>query len=130
MPAPRSPSSAGPCTIAEAIDLPPGERLATRGLAAHARMTIEASQEVLDEIATLVTELRALPPTVVLVDLLQVLSYDVSDKDLAAATALDQEAIAAARAIGDADTIADALVRSAWAWWVNGDLDAQRGGAP
>jgi len=114
-------------TIAEAIDLPPGERLATRGLAAHARMTIEASQEVLDEIATLVTELRALPPTVVLVDLLQVLSYDVSDKDLAAATALDQEAIAAARAIGDADTIADALVRSAWAWWVNGDLDAQRG---
>ena len=112
--------------IAETIDLPPGEPLVTRGLAANARMTIEASQEVLDEIATLVTELRTLPPTTVLVELLQVLSYDVSDKDFAAATALDQEAIATARAIGDADTIADALLRSAWPWWVNGDLDAQR----
>nr|MDP9320879.1 AAA family ATPase [Chloroflexota bacterium] len=113
-------------TIGETIDLPPGERLVTRGRAAHARMTIEASQEVLDEIATLVTELRALPPTVVLVELLHVLSFDVSDKDFAAATALDQEAIATARAIGDADAIADALLRSAWPWWVNGDLVAQR----
>jgi tetratricopeptide (TPR) repeat protein len=112
--------------IAETIDLPPGERLVTRGLTAHARMTIEASQEVLDEIATLVTELRALPPTAVLVELLEVLSHDVSDKDLAAATALDQEAIATARAIGDADTIANALLQSAWAWWVQGDLGAQR----
>ena len=113
-------------TIAEAIDLPPGERLVTRGFVAHARMTIEASQEVLDEIATLVTELRALPPTVVLVDLLYVLSYAVSDKDFAATIALDQEAIATARAVGDADTIAEAVLRSAWAWWVHGDLDAQR----
>ena len=112
--------------IAETIDLPAGERLATRGLAANARMTIESSQEVLDEIATLVAELRTIPPTTALVDLLQVLSSDVCDKDLAAATALDREAIAAARAIGDADTIAHALLRSAWAWWVNGDLEAQR----
>jgi len=112
--------------VAEAIDLPAAERLATRGLAAGARMTIEASQEVLDEIAMLVTELRASPPTAVLVDLLQVLSSDVSDKDFAAATALDREAIATARAVGDADTIADALLRSHWAWWVNGDLDASR----
>jgi len=89
-------------------------------------MAVEASQEALDEIATLVTELRTVPPTTVLVDLLQVLSRDVCDKDLAAATALDREAIAAARAIGDPDTIAHALLRSAWAWWVNGDLDAQR----
>ena len=112
--------------VAEAIDLPAAERLATRALVAGARMTVEPSQEVLDEIATLVIELRTVSPTTVLVDLLQVLSYDVCDKDLAAATALDREAVAAARAIGDADTIAHALLRSAWAWWVNGDLEAQR----
>jgi len=112
--------------VAEAIDLPAAERLATRALVAGARMAVEASQEVLDEIATLVTELRTLPPTTVLVDLLQVLSHDVSDKDLAAATALDREAIAAARAIGDPDTIVFAVLRSHWAWWVNGDIDAQR----
>jgi class 3 adenylate cyclase/tetratricopeptide (TPR) repeat protein len=112
--------------VAEAIDLPAAERLATRALVAGARMAVEASQEVLDEIATLVTELRTVPPMTVLVDLLQVLSFDRSDKDLAAATALDREAVTAARAIGDADTIAHALERSHWAWWVNGNIDAQR----
>jgi class 3 adenylate cyclase/tetratricopeptide (TPR) repeat protein len=112
--------------VAAAIDRPAAELLATRALAADARMDVEASQEVLDEIASLVTELRTVPPTTVLVDLLQRLSYEIGEKDLAAATALDREAIAAARAIGDADTIAEALLRSAWPSWVNGDLEAQR----
>jgi class 3 adenylate cyclase/tetratricopeptide (TPR) repeat protein len=112
--------------ITGAINLPTGERLLTLATVAGARMALDPSQELLDEIGTLVAELRGSPPTEVLVELLQVLSYDVSDKDLAAATALDQEAIATARAIGDADTIAHALFLSHWAWWVNGDLDAAR----
>ena len=112
--------------VVEAIDLPVAERLETRALVANARMAIEPSQEVLDEIGSLVTELRTVPPTTVLVELLQVLSDDVCFKDLAAATALDREAIAAARAIGDPDTIVFALLRSSWAWWVNGDIDAAR----
>jgi hypothetical protein len=89
-------------------------------------MDLEESQEVLDEITALVAQLRTIPPTTVLVDLLRVLSFDLSDKDLAGATALDREAIAAARATGDPETIASAIIRSAWAPWVNGDLDAQR----
>jgi tetratricopeptide (TPR) repeat protein len=88
-------------------------------------MELEDSQEILDEIAVLVTDLRAIPPTTVLVELLRVLSFDLSDKDLAASTALDREAVAAARAIGDPETIASALLNAHWAWWVNGDIDTQ-----
>ena len=113
-------------TIADSIDLPSAERLETRARVANARMELEASQDVLDEISGLVTELRAIPPTTVLVELLRVLSFDVSDRDLATATALDREAIAIARSIGDPETIASALVHAHWAWWVNGDLEAGR----
>ena len=112
--------------IAAASEIGAEERLATRALLADARMALEASQEVLDEIAALVAELRTVPPATVLVDLLQRLSHDVCDKDLAAATALDQEAIAAASAIGDPDLITHALVRSSWNLWVNGDIAGRR----
>jgi tetratricopeptide (TPR) repeat protein len=112
--------------IADAIDLPAAVRLETRARVANVRMALEESQEVLDEIAALVAQLRTIPPTTVLVDLLGVLSFDLSDKDLAGATALDREATAAARVTRDPETIASAIIRSAWAPWVNGDLDAQR----
>ena len=112
--------------IADAIDLPAAVRLETRARVANVRMDLEATQEVLDEIRALVAQLRAIPPTTALVDLLRVLSFDLSDKDLAGATALDREAIAAARATEDPETIAAAIIGSAWAPWVNGDLDAQR----
>ena len=112
--------------IAVSLDMPSAQQLVIRGLIAHDRLELEASQEILDEIGSLVAELRSLPPTTVLVELLQQLSFDRSDKDLAAATALDREAVAAARAIGDTEVVASALLASAWAWWVNGDLEAQR----
>ncbi|MHB8631457.1 MAG: hypothetical protein ACYC9W_05975, partial [Candidatus Limnocylindria bacterium] len=112
--------------IADAVGLQAAVRLETRAHVANARMALEASQEVLDQIAALVAELRTVPPTTVLVELLRWLSFDLSDKDLAAATALDREAIAAARATGDPETIASALLHSHWVWWVNGDLEASR----
>ena len=110
--------------IADAIERPLAERLETKARIANARMELEASQEVLDEITSLVRELRALPATPALVDLLRILSFDLSDKDLSAATALDREAVSVARATGDPDTITAALLNAHWAWWVNGDLDA------
>ena len=113
--------------IAEAIDLPAAERLATRGQVVAARLAVEGPQEVLDEIATLVAQLRPLAPTSVFVELLQHLSYDRADKDVAAASALDREAVAAARGIGDPDTLVRAIYQSHWVPWVAGDIDAERG---
>jgi tetratricopeptide (TPR) repeat protein len=112
--------------IAEAIDLPAAERLTTRAEVAVSRMAIEGSQEVLDEIAHLVDELRALPPTTVFVEVLQNLSYDLTTRDAEAATALDREAVAAARVVGDPDTVVHALYRSHWVPWVTGDIDGER----
>jgi class 3 adenylate cyclase/tetratricopeptide (TPR) repeat protein len=112
--------------IAEAIDLSAVERLTTRGQLAAARMAVEGSQEMLDEIAPLVEELRALPPTTTFVELLQLLSYDLADKDPGRAAALDREAVAAARTIGDPNTVVLALQRSHWVPWVAGDIDEER----
>jgi class 3 adenylate cyclase/tetratricopeptide (TPR) repeat protein len=112
--------------IAEAIDLPAVDRLTTRGQLAAARMAVEGSQEVLDEIASLVGELRTLPPTTTFVELLQLLSYDLADKDAGQASALDREAVAAARTIGDPNTVVRALERSHWVPWVAGDIDEER----
>ncbi|HEX6061297.1 MAG TPA: adenylate/guanylate cyclase domain-containing protein [Candidatus Limnocylindria bacterium] len=112
--------------IAEAIDLPAAEQLTTRAHVAVARAAVEGPQDVLGEIATLVAELRLIAPTSVFVDLLQQLSYDRADKDVASAAALDREAVAAARAIGDPDTLVRAIFRSQWVPWVAGDLVAER----
>jgi len=114
-------------TIAETIDLPAAERLVTRGQVVVTQMEIEHSQEVLDEVAPLVRELRAVPPTSAFVDLLQILSHHLADTDAVAAAALDREAVKAARAIDDPDTVVEALHRSHWVPWVAGDVDAARG---
>jgi class 3 adenylate cyclase/tetratricopeptide (TPR) repeat protein len=113
--------------VAEAMDLPAAERLVSRGQVAATRMAVEGSQEALDGVAPLVAELRALPPTTAFVDLLQVLSNSLADTDATAATALDREAVAAARKIGDPDTVVEALYRSHWVPWVGGELDSVRG---
>ena len=112
--------------IAEAIELPTDERLVTRGHVLAARLAVGGQQEVLAEIAPLVAQLRPLAPTSVFVELLQHLSYDRADKDVAAASALDREAVAAARAIGDPDTLVRAIYQSHWVPWVSGDLPAGR----
>lgn len=112
--------------IAQAVDLPPEVQLEMRAEVGNARMAVEPSQDVLDEITRMIGDLRALPPTRVQVELLRVLSFDQSDTDPAASIALDREAVAAARAIGDADTIAAALMHAHWVHWVNGDLAASQ----
>lgn len=111
---------------ADVIQPPAAEHLETRAFVARARMAIEDSLEMLEEISTLVTELRAVPPTAVLVEFLQILSVAQSDKDFGAATALDDEAVATARAIGDPEVVASALLQSSWVPWVRGDLVTQR----
>jgi tetratricopeptide (TPR) repeat protein len=90
-------------------------------------MAVEGSQDVLDEIAPLVTQLRALPPTTAFVELVQLLSNGLAEGDAAAASALDREAVAAARAIGDPETIVRAIFQSHWVSWVAGDIDATCG---
>jgi len=112
--------------VAGGIELAPLDRLSTRGLLSVARFRLEGSDGTLEEIASLASELRRHPPTVVLVDLLQAQSGQLSDKDAAAAAALDREAIDLARAVGEPETIAWAMLRSHWVPWVAGDLETQR----
>ncbi|HLZ48790.1 MAG TPA: adenylate/guanylate cyclase domain-containing protein [Candidatus Limnocylindria bacterium] len=112
--------------VADATGLPSPERTVIRALIAHGRSQIEPSAEVLDEIGMLAAELRPRPPVPVLVDLLRHLSFELSDKDAAAAAALDREAIDAARSIGDPELVAAALLGAQWLPWVSGDLDGQR----
>jgi len=59
-------------------------------------------------------------------DSLEALSGSLADKDATAAAALDREAIAIARAVGEPETIAWAMVNSHWVPWVAGDLETQR----
>jgi hypothetical protein len=54
------------------------------------------------------------------------LSFQLSDKDAVAAAALDREAIELARAVGEPEAIAWAMVRSNWVPWIAGDLETQR----
>ncbi|MEK7862022.1 MAG: hypothetical protein AAB295_02020, partial [Chloroflexota bacterium] len=96
-------------TVADGTELAPLDRLGTRGLLAIAKAKLDVSDEVVNEIAALIPELRTHPPTVVLVDLLQLRSLQISDNDVVAAAALDREAVDVARQIGDPETIA-------WAW--------------
>jgi len=112
--------------VADGIELTPLERLFTRGLLSVARFRLEGSDGTVDEIASLASELRTHPPTVVLVDLLMALSFQLSDKDAVAAAALDREAIDVARAVGEPETIAWAMVGSQWVPWAVGDLETQR----
>jgi class 3 adenylate cyclase/tetratricopeptide (TPR) repeat protein len=112
--------------VGDAIELPGTELLLTRAQVAGARMAVEGSQEVLDEIAVLVAQLRPVPPSQIFVELAQHLSYHYSDKDVAAASALNREAVAAARVVGDPDTIVQALHQSYWVPWVAGDMTAVR----
>ena len=112
--------------VAGGIELPPLERLSTRGLLSVARFRLEGSDGTLEEIASLASELRTHPPAVVLVDLLMALSFQLSDKDAVAAAALDREAIDVARAVGEPEAIAWAMVGSHWVPWSVGDLETQR----
>ena len=112
--------------VAEASDAPDEDRVSARGLVALCRVQLEGSQEVLDEIEQLVLRARELSTGTVLVDLLQALSGTVSDRDPERARTLDREAVAAARELGDPETIAWAMVRSHWVPWARGDLEEHR----
>jgi tetratricopeptide (TPR) repeat protein len=112
--------------VSGGIELTTLERLSGRGRLAIARFELEPSGDTVDEIRAVASELRSQPPTVVLVDLLAVLSVQLSDKDLAAAATLDREAIDVAKALGDPEAIAWAMVRAQWVPWIAGDLEGQR----
>jgi class 3 adenylate cyclase/tetratricopeptide (TPR) repeat protein len=111
--------------VAEAIELPPVDLLSTRAELSIARFRLGAATDGVDELAALASDLRAQRPTAVLVELLQTASVALSDRDAAAAAALDREAIDVARALGDPETIAFAMIRSHWIPWAAGDLEAQ-----
>ena len=113
--------------VAGGIEIPPLDRLSARAELVMVRSRLgESSGTSFDELSALAAELRPHPPTAVLVDILLSLSTQLSDKDPSAAGSLAREAIGVARALGDPEIIAFAMLRSHWLTWAVGDLEAQR----
>ena len=111
--------------VGEAIGASPADRMQASGLAAIARLAVEGSDEALAEVRGLLDDARAAGPSEALVEILLMVGFHAF-ADPAVASALDREAVAAARALGDDETIARALLRSHWAPWSVGDLEGQR----
>lgn len=112
--------------LGEIVAAPPAKLVEARGFAALARFYVEGAREALVRLDEALAAARAAGPSEVLVRLASQRGFVARLESLDVSGALFAEGIAAAKATGDPELIAHAMLMSNAQSWMVGDLDEQR----
>ena len=112
--------------LGEVIAAPPAKLVEARGFAALARFYVEGARGALVRLDEALAAARAAGPSEVLVRLASQRGFVARLESLDASGALFAEGITAAKATGDPELIAHAMLMSNAQSWMIGDLDEQR----